>query len=94
MSVFRRFFDFLAGLGLIVRDDPPKVVDLTVRAWGAAVDGLALSIREVPHEDPDAQATVSVVLRNVGPAPRSLTVPGWLFFYQFEITGPDGRPPP
>jgi hypothetical protein len=76
-------------MGLIVRDDPPKVVDLTVRGWGAAVDGLALSIREIPHEDPDAQAVVSVVLRNIGTAPRSLTVPGWLFFYRFEIFGPD-----
>jgi len=90
ISGFRRFFDFLAGMGLIVRDDPPKVVDLTVREWGAAVEGLALSIREIPHEDPDAQAAVSVVLRNTGTAPQSLTVPGWLFFYRFEIFGPDG----
>jgi hypothetical protein len=85
VSAFRRFFDFLAGMGLIVRDDPPKVVDLTAREWGAAVEGLALSIREIPHADPDARAAVSVVLRNVAAAPKSLTVPGWLFFYRFEI---------
>ncbi|MGD1068775.1 MAG: hypothetical protein ABSB15_01435 [Bryobacteraceae bacterium] len=90
MSALRRFFDFLAGMGLIVRDDPKKVVDLTVREWGAEVDGFVLSIREIPHEDPDAQAAVSMVLRNVGPAPRSVSVPGWLFFYRFEIIGPDG----
>jgi hypothetical protein len=82
----------MAGMGLIIRDDPKKVVDLSVRAWGPEADGFALSIREVPHEDPDAQAAVSLVLRNVGAAPRSLTVPGWLSFYRFDIAGPDGTP--
>lgn len=90
MSGFRRFFDFMAGMGLIVRDDPKKVIDLTVREWGPEVDGFVLSIGEIPHEDPDAQAAVSLVLRNVGTASRQLTVPGWLFFYRFEILGADG----
>jgi hypothetical protein len=85
-------FDFLAGMGLIVRDDPPKVVDLAAREWGAAVEGLALSIGEIPHADPDAQAAVSVVLRNAGAAARSLTVPGWLFFYRFEVRDSGGAP--
>ncbi len=82
-------------MGLIVRDDPPKVVDLSVREWGAPTEGLALSIREVPHADPDAQAAVSVVLRNVGTATKSLTIPGWLFFYRFEVrdnSEPGGTP--
>jgi hypothetical protein len=82
----------MAGLGLIVRDDPKKVIDLTVREWGPEVDGLVLSIGEIPHEDPDAQAAVSLVLRNVGVTARSLVVPGWLFFYRFEILGLDESP--
>lgn len=92
MSGFRRFFDFMAGMGLIVRDDPKKVVDLTVREWGPEVDGFVLSIREMPHEDPDAQAAVSLILRNVGGTLRSFVVPGWVFFYSFEILGSDGTP--
>ena len=64
---------------------------MTALEWGPAVAGLALSIREIPHADPAAQPAVSVVLRNTGAAPKSLKVPGWLFFYQFEVR--DNREP-
>lgn len=82
----------MAGMGLIVRDDPPKVVDLTVREWGAAANGFVLSIRQTPNADPDAQEAISVVLRNVGDSARELTVPGGLFFYRLEIAAADGAP--
>ena len=42
---FIRFYNFLANMGLVLRDDPPKVIDMTGREWGEVVDGLALSIR-------------------------------------------------
>jgi hypothetical protein len=84
----------MAGMGLIVRDDPPKVIDLTVREWGAASDGLALSIRQTPNKDPAAQEAISAVLRNVGEATREMNVPSGLFFYRLEITGPDASPVP
>ena len=94
VSAFRRFVDFLAGMGLIVRDDPPKLVDLTVREWGPAADGFALSIRQARNADPEAQAAISAVLRNIGEAPAQMTVPGGLFFFRLDITGPDGTAVP
>jgi hypothetical protein len=92
--VIRGFFDFLAKMGLSVRDDPPKVVDLSIREFGEAQHGLALSIRQIPRDDPAALASVSVVIRNVGQEPRTLIVPGWLGFYQFDVRMPDGSPAP
>ncbi len=71
-------------MGLVIRDDPPKVIDLAGREWGEPVDGLALSIRALPKEDPRQPAVLSVVIRNAGPAPKSFTAPGWMFFYRAE----------
>jgi len=68
-------------MGLLLHDDPPKVIELEGRAWGPSAGGLALSIRCRPP-------ILSVVLRNVGSAPISLTVPGWLFFYEVHISAP------
>ena len=31
-------------MGLSVRDDPKKLVDIAGRQWGEAIDGLALSV--------------------------------------------------
>jgi hypothetical protein len=81
---FTRFYNFLANLGLVIRDDPPKVIDLTGRAWGASTDGLALSIRELNREDAGQVAGISVVMKNEGTYKRSLTVPPWIFFYRIE----------
>jgi hypothetical protein len=92
--VIRGFFDFLAKMGLSVRDDPPKVVDLSVREFGEPQQGLALSIRQIPRDDPDALASVSVVIRNVSQEVRTFVVPGWLAFYQFDVRMPDGSPAP
>ncbi|HTA46004.1 MAG TPA: hypothetical protein VK789_26350 [Bryobacteraceae bacterium] len=89
-SAFLRFYNFLANLGLVLRDDPPKVVDLTGREWGATVNGLALSIRQVPKHDPEEQAVLSVVIRNAGRDRKTFIVPGWLFFYEVEITAQNG----
>jgi hypothetical protein len=90
--MIRGFFDFLAKMGLSVRDDPPKVIELTGRAWGDTVDGLALSVRQAPNDDSSAVPALSVVLRNVGATPRRLTTPGWLFFFRIDMLGPDGAP--
>jgi hypothetical protein len=80
----------MAKMGLAMRDDPPKVLDLSVREWGAPAGGFALSIREVPREDPDASPAVSVVLRNLSDDRRQLTIPGWLVFYKWEVAAADG----
>ncbi|MGA2714292.1 MAG: hypothetical protein ABSG41_14385 [Bryobacteraceae bacterium] len=83
-----RFYNFLANMGLVLRDDPPKVIDMTGRQWGQTVNGLALSIREIPKEDPRQQTVLSVVIRNEGPEPRTFAVPGWLFFYEVHLGVP------
>ena len=89
-SGFVRFYNFLANLGLVLRDDPPKVVDLTGREWGVTVNGFVLSIRQIPKHDPDEQVVISVVIRNAGSERRTFIVPGWMFFYEVEITAQDG----
>jgi len=75
-------------MGLILRDDPPKVIDLTGRLFGEAVHGLELSIREIPKEDPSERAVLSVVIRNREGEKKIFTVPGWLFFYEVQIDAP------
>jgi hypothetical protein len=81
---FTRFYNFLANMGLVLRDDPPKIIDLTGREWGKAADGLALSIREIKREDVGQVAGISILMRNGGTAPVTFTVPPWIFFYKIE----------
>jgi hypothetical protein len=84
VNKFTRFYNFLAKMGLVIRDDPRKVIDMTGREWGEPVDGLALSIRELQREDPRQVAGISVVMKNGGANPRTLTVPPWIFYYEIE----------
>jgi hypothetical protein len=77
-----RFYNLLANMGLVLRDDPPKVIDMAGREWGETVNGLALSIREIP------EGVLSVVIKNAGPERITFTVPGWLFFYEIRSTMP------
>jgi hypothetical protein len=90
VSGFRKFLDFMGNMGLMARADPPKVIDLTGREWGAPVDGFVLSVRQLKKEDPDQLAVVSVVLKNQGGEAKLLTIPEWLFFYQLGVLAPDG----
>ena len=83
-SKFTRFYNFLANMGLVIRDDPPKVIDLTGREWGEAVDGLALSIRELKREDERQVAGISVVMKNSGAQAKTMSAPPWVFFYNVE----------
>lgn len=71
-------------MGLVLRDDPPKVIDMTGREWGEAADGLTVSIRELPREDPRQVAGISVVMKNEEPLARTLNVPPLIFFYEIE----------
>ena len=81
---FVRFYTFLAKMGLVIRDDPPRVIDMTGREWGEAVDGLLLSVRELPREDAASVAGISVVLKNGGASPKTLRVPDWIHYFQIE----------
>jgi hypothetical protein len=81
-TAFSRIYRLLANMGLILRDDPPKVIDMIGREWGEAVNGLALSIREIPG------GVLSVVIRNSGPEQKTFDAPGWLFFYEIHSDAP------
>jgi len=81
---FIRFFNFLANMGLVLRDDPPRVIDMAGREWGEPADGLALSIRELKREDPRQVAGISVVIKNEEPRSRILNVPPWIFFCEID----------
>ena len=84
VNKFTRFYNLLANMGLVIRDDPPKVIDLTGREWGAEVNELALSIRELPREDARQVTGISVVMRNAGSEPQRLNIAPWVFFYKIE----------
>jgi hypothetical protein len=88
INPFVSFVDFLAKMGLILRGDPPRSIDMTGREWGHPVNGLALSIREIPRDEPDQLPSVSVVMKNEGSTPIPLVIPGWLFFYSIDIPAP------
>jgi|HubBroStandDraft_5_1064220.scaffolds.fasta_scaffold298873_2 hypothetical protein len=81
---FLRFYNFLANMGLVLRDDPPRVIDMTGRQWGELVDGLALSVRELKRDDPGHVAGISVVINNAGTDSKTLDVPPWIFYYEIE----------
>jgi len=74
-------------MGLSVRDDPKKVVDIAGRTWGEPVDDIALSMQWKGKEDPDELPTVSVAIRNTGAATRTLRTRGWVDF--FHVTARD-----
>jgi hypothetical protein len=80
INPFVRFYTFLAKMGLVIRDDPPKVIDMTGREWGAPVDGLVLSVRE----DSRSVAGISVVMKNEGGHAKMLRVPAWIHYFHIE----------
>jgi len=84
LSKFTSFHNFMANLGLVIRDDPPKVIDLTNRVWGEPVDGLVLSIRELPREEERLVAGISVVMKNEGAQSKIMRVAEGIFFYRVE----------
>jgi hypothetical protein len=83
-----RVLDFLAKMGITVRDDPPKVIDIAARTWGEPQGGFVLSIEQISPDEPDTPPSLSVVLRNVSSDTQTLTIPGWLHFYHFDMTAP------
>lgn len=90
--MIRAFFDLLAKMGLSVRDDPPKVIDLSLYTFGEPLDGLVLAVRQIPRADREAVPTVSLVLRNASETEKIFVVLGWLGFYRLHVHLPDGSP--
>lgn len=87
---FLRFYTFLAKMGLVMLDDPPKLIDMAGREWGEPVDGIALSIRELPRDESRHVAGISVVMKNAGRDSKTLSIPPWIHFY--EIAGLEPSP--
>jgi hypothetical protein len=77
-------------MGLSVKDDPRKVVDIASRAWGEPVNGLALSVLLKLKEDPDELPTVAVAIHNRGGQARHLQMRGWLNFYEVSVLNSGG----
>jgi hypothetical protein len=86
----RGALNWFARLGLTVRDDAPKTVDIAGREWGAPVGGFSLSIEQIRKEDPAQLPAISAAVRNVSGQRKRFEIPGWLVFYGIEITGPEG----
>ena len=78
-------------MGLTVRDDPKKVVDVAGRTWGQPVDDIALSMQLRAREDPEELPSVSVAVRNVGGTRRTLRTRGWLEFLNVTVRDASGR---
>jgi len=87
----RGALDWFARLGLTVRDDAPKTVDIGGREWGEPIGGFALSIQQIRKEDPAQLPAISAAVRNVSSERTRFEIPGWLMFYSVQITGPDGQ---
>jgi hypothetical protein len=83
-NAFTRFYNLLANMGLVIRDDPPRVIDMTAREWGDPVDGLELSIRELPRDESGKVTGLSVVMRNTGSEAKRLNIPPWSYFYKVD----------
>jgi hypothetical protein len=77
-------------MGLSVRDDPKKVVDIAGRQWGEPVRGLALSILLTPRKHDDEPYSTSVAIHNQSPETQRLMTPGWLNFFRVSVIASDG----
>ena len=77
-------------MGLTVRDDPKKVVDIVGRAWGEPVNGFALSVLLKTKEDDDQLPAISVAIHNRSSETQRLTTRGWLSFFRISVVAPDG----
>jgi hypothetical protein len=80
----------MAKMGLGVKDDPKKVVDIAGRTWGEPAHDLALSVLLKPKEDPDELPAISVAIQNRNAVAQRLTTHGWLDFYRVSVTDPAG----
>ena len=88
MKILEAILKFLAKMGLTLRGDPPRTIDMTDRAWGPAINGFSLSVRAISQIDPDQIAAVSVVMKNSGNEKVPFTIPGWMAFYSVRIEAP------
>ncbi len=84
----------MAKMGLGVKDDPKKVVDVAGRTWGEPAGDLALSVLLKVKEDPDELSAVSAAIQNRGTVPQRLPTSGWLHFFQVSVIDNAGAAAP
>jgi hypothetical protein len=78
-------------MGLSVRDDPPKIIDPHARTWGELRSGYALSIEEEHNKYEEGGLPIlSVCIWNRDSNPRTLFVPGWIFYFRYHVRTVDG----
>ena len=79
-------------MGLSVRDDPKKVVDVAGREWGEPAEGLALSVLLSARKHEEEPASVSVAIHNRSPYAQRLLTRGWLSYFRVSVTSAGGAP--
>ena len=77
---FRGLYDWMARLGLAMKDDEPLEVRDPDRQWGPQSGGLMLSAKARGQR-------LSMVIRNAGTEEIRHNIPAWLFFYRLNISG-------
>ena len=77
-------------MGLVVHDEPMKVIGAEGREWGPPAHGLALSIQALHASDPEQLPEITAVIVNRSDGPQTLTVPGWLFYFDYEVESSPG----
>lgn len=81
-------------MGLSVRDDPKKVVDVAGRTWGEPHRGFVLSVQLLERKHDDEPASVSVAIHNRGPGVQRLVTRGWLSYFRVAVVNAEGVPAP
>jgi hypothetical protein len=77
---FRAVYEWMARLGLVMKDDDPLEVRDPDRQWGPPAGSLVISAKAKGRR-------LSVVLKNTGTEEIRAEIPAWLFFYQLDISG-------
>jgi hypothetical protein len=77
-------------MGLTVRDDPKKVVDVAGRKWGEVVEDLALSVLLSARKHDDEPASVAVAIHNRSPYVQRLATRGWLQYFRVRVVNAEG----
>lgn len=75
-------------MGLTVRGDPPRKINVEGLEWGPETEGVRLSIREKDAEVEGQLPDIVVVMKNFGLKTWKLSIPGWMFFHEVATTAP------
>ena len=80
-NFIRSVWKWLANMGLLITDSHEMRVADELRTWGAAHEGLALSIALIEND-------LSIALKNLGDTDRTLYIADWMAFYNVVTDAP------